>query len=106
VQDLDKPAARAALDEPEASEPPGGGPMGRRDERDNSTMVRGISRVVCGSSTGDAMEVFSPQHKKTPHVTLGACLNFRGDARSPLLVLAVPCVRCWSWALCTGGHCG
>jgi hypothetical protein len=64
--------------------------MGRRDERDNSTMVRGISRVVCDSSTGDAMELFSPQHKRTQHVTLGASFSFRGDAPPRLLVLACP----------------
>jgi hypothetical protein len=90
VQDLDKAAARTAGDEPEASNQPGGGPMARRDQRDNSTMVRGISRVVCDNSTGDAVELFSPQHKKTPHATLGACLDFGGDAPPPLLVLAGP----------------
>jgi hypothetical protein len=40
-----------------ASDQPGSGPMARRDGRDNSTMVRGISRDVCDSSTGDAMEL-------------------------------------------------
>jgi hypothetical protein len=64
--------------------------MGHRDERDNSTMVRGISRVVCDSSGGDAMELFLPQHKMTPHVTLGACFNFRGDAPPPLFVPMSP----------------
>ena len=30
----------------------------------------------------------SPQTKPTPHVTMGACVNCRGDAPPPLLVLA------------------
>jgi hypothetical protein len=51
--------------------------------------------MVAASRAGKAVvtgneELFSPQGRKTPHVTLGACFNCRGDAPPPLLVLAGP----------------
>jgi hypothetical protein len=47
------------------------------------------SRAGKAVVTGDE-ELFSLQHKRMPHVTLGACFNFRGDAPPPLLDLAGP----------------
>jgi hypothetical protein len=45
--------------------------------------TRAGKAVVTGNE-----ELFSPQGRKTPHVTLGACFNWGGDPPPPLLVLA------------------
>ena len=59
-------------------------------------MVYNFDELMVASSragkavvTGDE-QLFSPQGRKTPHVTLGACFNCRGDSPPPLLVMAGP----------------
>jgi hypothetical protein len=51
--------------------------------------------MVAASRAGKAVvtgneELFSPQGRKTPHVTLKVCFACRGNAPPPLLVLAGP----------------
>jgi hypothetical protein len=52
-------------------------------------LMAAASRIGKVVVTGERA-VFSPTSRKTPHVTLGACFNYRGDAPPPLLVLAGP----------------
>ena len=52
-------------------------------------LMAAASRTGKAVVTGEA-QLFSPQCKKTPHVTLGACFNCRGDAPPMLLVMKGP----------------
>ena len=98
--------------EPEACGESGGSSVACGDQGDDQTLVCGFGSPLFSSSCRDGMfdeimaaasragkvvvtgheELLSATLRKTPHVTLGACFNFRGDSPSPLVAPQGP--RC------------
>jgi hypothetical protein len=83
------------------------------NQGDNQAVVRGHGPIVSSRAVGNGWnfdelmaaasraakvvvsgerEIFSPAARKTPHVTVGAGFNYRGDAPPLLIILAGP--RC------------